>query len=86
MARIFYSNCVRGSLAVLLKQKRTIPIIGTGLLRPPAVTNFTWSENLFSSLRVGLAVQRVINHNCPNVKGMGMHPTFEIHMDKIWLS
>ena len=26
------------------------------------------------------------NHNRPNVKGMGMHPTFEIHMDKIWLS
>ena len=26
------------------------------------------------------------NHNRPNVKGMGMHPTFEIHMDKIWLN
>ena len=26
------------------------------------------------------------NHNRSNVKGMGMHPTFEIHMDKIWLS
>jgi len=25
------------------------------------------------------------NHSRPNVKGMGMHPTFEIHMDKIWL-
>lgn len=25
------------------------------------------------------------NHNRPHVKGMGMHPTFEIHMDKIWL-
>jgi len=26
------------------------------------------------------------NHNRPHVKGMGMHPTFEIHMDKIWVS
>ncbi|MCK0104186.1 ABC transporter substrate-binding protein [Pseudohalocynthiibacter sp. F2068] len=25
------------------------------------------------------------NHSRPHVKGMGMHPTFEIHMDKIWL-
>ncbi|OED42592.1 diguanylate cyclase [Chromatiales bacterium (ex Bugula neritina AB1)] len=25
------------------------------------------------------------NHNRAYVKGMGMHPTFEIHMDKIWL-
>ncbi len=25
------------------------------------------------------------NHCRENVKGMGMHPTFEIHMDKIWL-
>ena len=25
------------------------------------------------------------NHSRPYVKGMGMHPTFEIHMDKIWL-
>ncbi|MCE8521324.1 ABC transporter substrate-binding protein [Ruegeria sp. 1NDH52C] len=25
------------------------------------------------------------NHNRPHVKGMGMHPTFEIHIDKIWL-
>ena len=83
MAWTFYSNFVRGSLAVLLKQKRTIPIIGTGLLRPPAVTNFTWSENLFSSLRVGLAVQRVITHNCPIVKGMGVHSTSEIHMNKV---
>ena len=26
------------------------------------------------------------NHNRPHVKGMGMHPTFEIHLDKIWLN
>ena len=26
------------------------------------------------------------NHSRPYVKGMGMHPTFEIHMDKIWLN
>lgn len=26
------------------------------------------------------------NHNRPYVKGMGMHPTFEIHLDKIWLN
>ena len=25
------------------------------------------------------------NHSRSYVKGMGMHPTFEIHMDKIWL-
>ncbi|MFA3918364.1 ABC transporter substrate-binding protein [Ruegeria hyattellae] len=25
------------------------------------------------------------NHNRSYVKGMGMHPTFEIHIDKIWL-
>lgn len=26
------------------------------------------------------------NHNRLHMKGMGMHPTFEIHMDKIWLN
>ena len=83
MAWTFYSNCVRGSLAVLLKQKRTIPIIGTGLIRPPAVTDFTWSKNLFTSSRVGVPIQRVINHNCPIVKGMGVHSTSEIHMNKV---
>ena len=28
---------------------------------------------------------KLYNHSRPHVKGMGMHPTFEIHMDEIWL-